>query len=642
MGAPGYIAAFQHIHNLFEAAGATNVAFVWSVDASPTGGPNAADFYPGGSEVDWVAADAGARPGDQLPSAASPTEFGSWYSAFSSAGKPMMVSSTGAGSGLQSAYLGQILADLPNQYPQVKALVYFDAPERSSGDQYQLDVAGAASFRQLAASPAFTPDRSLTTTTISAPQSSVPVGTTLTLNASVNASDNGGSVSFVDNGEVIKDCAFIPITTRASCRATASGAGTHSFLALYGGDAAFSPSTSVPLTVTVAPVSAPKASQQGPANAPTLNAPGPTASVASTATSLASSGPPVPAAGSAYLGSFVDPSGSSLRFKDPTGGIASLPSELAALPAVQASLGRPLSIVPVFLDWRDPITVTELDRVAATGGIPMITWNCGDTDANVTAGLDDGNINLVATTLARFGQPVFVRWFPDPNVNTAASKACLGGGGAAGYVAAYRYIHGKMAAAGAANVTYVWSVDTTTPHGDPSWGSYYPGPADVDWIGADGDASSSQTATVASDFGAWYAEFSADKPLMISQTAAIPSLQAEYIDQLSSVPSQYPQIRAVVYFDAPDFSSGRSYELQPQSAGAQRLAAMSDLPSFQPARATTTTTVTSSEGTVAQGQTEQLTAQVATPGPRRSSHLLRQRVGHLGLRGRAARRRREL
>ncbi len=614
-GAPGYIAAFQHIHSLFEAAGATNVAFVWSVDASAAGGPNAAAYYPGGSAVDWIAADGRAMPGDKAPPAAPSKEFGSWYSAFSSAGKPMMVSSIGADSGAQPAYLAQILSEFPSQFPQVKALVYFDAPQWSSGDQDQLDTAGAASFRQLAAAPGFTPNRSLTTTTISAPRSSVPVGTALTLHASVNASDGSGSVSFVDNGEVIEGCAFIPITTPAMCQTAAVAPGAQSFAALYGGDAAFSPSTSVPLTVTVAPLSVPKLSQQSPASAPTSTHPGPTASVTHAAQSPDSSGPPVPPTGSAYLGSFVDPSGSSLRVKDPTGGIASLPSELAALPAVQETLGRPLSVVPVFLDWGDPLTVTELDQVVATGGTPMITWNCGDTDANVTAGLDDGEINQVATTLAQFGLPVFLRWFPDPNRNTTASNACLGGNGAAGYVAAYRYIHDKLAAAGAANVTFVWSVNTTAPHGDPSWGTYYPGPADVDWIGADGYASSNLTATVASIFGAWYAEFSPDKPLMISQTAAIPSLQAQYIDQLSTVPSQYPQIRAVVYFDAPDVTSGRSYELQPQSAGAQRLSALSELPSFQPARAPTTAAVTSSESTVAQGQTAQLTAQVATPDP---------------------------
>ena len=106
------------------------------------------------------------------------------------------------------------------------------------------------------------------------------------------------------------------------------------------------------------------------------------------------------------------------------------------MPAVQQTLARPLSIVPVYLNLDDSITVTELDQVIATGGIPMITWSCGDTDANVTKGLDDSQINLVAAKSAQFRLPVFLRWFPDPNVENAAGRACLGSGGAAGYVAA--------------------------------------------------------------------------------------------------------------------------------------------------------------------------------------------------------------
>ena len=61
----------------------------------------------------------------------------------------MMVSSTGADTGSQPAYFGQILAALPGHYPQIKALVYFDAPDLASGDQYQLGTAGATSFQQV-------------------------------------------------------------------------------------------------------------------------------------------------------------------------------------------------------------------------------------------------------------------------------------------------------------------------------------------------------------------------------------------------------------------------------------------------------------------------------------------------------------
>ncbi len=352
-GAPGYIAAFQHIHNLFEAAGATNVAFVWSVRRIRPRRPEHGGLLPG-RERRRLDRRGRRRARRESGPAAFANEFGWWYSAFSSAGKPMMVSSTGADSGSQPAYLGQILSDLPSQYPQVKALVYFDAPE-SPGDQYQLDPAGAASFGQLAAAPAFTPNRSLSTTTIAAPQSSVPVGTMLTLHASVNASDNSGSVSFVDNGEAIKGCAFIPITTPASCQTAAVGAGTQSFVALYGGDAAFSPSTSVPLTVTVAPAGSPQVSERpGDRIDPDLDpfrSGRPRHERRNVARFLGS-----PRAGHGVgVSRFVRRSHRGLTAREEPVGWHRKPVErLAALPAVQETLGRPLSIVPVFLDWAIP------------------------------------------------------------------------------------------------------------------------------------------------------------------------------------------------------------------------------------------------------------------------------------------------
>ena len=118
--------------------------------------------------------------------------------------------------------------------------------------------------------------------------------------------------------------------------------------------------------------------------------------------------------------------------------------------------------MPIFLNWNDPITVTDLDQVVATGAIPMITWKCGAKDANVVAGRDDPQIDMLAAKLTQFQLPVFLRWFPDPGASTS-NYSCLAGGGAEGYVAAYRHIHDRLVAAGTSNVSFVWSVDTTAP-----------------------------------------------------------------------------------------------------------------------------------------------------------------------------------
>ena len=557
-GASGYVVAYQHIRDLFAAAGARNVAFVWSVATSSAADQQFANYYPGGDSVDWVGADGDAASGNVSQPTAFSSQFGAWYSAFSTAGKPMMVSSTGTDAAAQPAYLGQVLSDLPSEYPLMKAVVYFDGPDMASGDQDQLGGAGLASLGYLMASPYFNPTRAATVTTVSSSQVSVQAGATVTLSASVNAGDNSGSLSFLDNGAVVAGCLLLPFRAPPSCTTPGLSAGVQTIVALYTGDSAFAPSTSAPITVTVLGESHPSASSS-PTGEPTSTSTSTTTTTAAPVGATASgtpggpaptSGPvSVPATGSTYLGAFVDPSGSSLRWGNPTGGISSLSSELAALPAVEQTVGRPLSIVPVYLNWRDTITATELDQVIATGAIPMVTWNCGDTDARVLAGRDDARIDEVAAVLAHFQFPVFLRWFPDPNVKTTAGDACLGGRGAKGYVAAYRHLHQQVVADGATNVAFVWSVDTTTPQASGSWGSFYPGAQYVNWIGADGYATTSTTANVSNDFGTWYATYSADKPLMIAETAAIPGLQAQYIDQLSTVPTRYPGIRAVVYFD---------------------------------------------------------------------------------------------
>ncbi len=136
--------------------------------------------------------------------------------------------------------------------------------------------------------------------------------------------------------------------------------------------------------------------------------------------------PVVPASGSAYLGAFVDPSGLALSGIAPLGGTGGVAAELDALPGVEQGLSRPLSIVEVDQGWSEPVDTAQLGQVEATGAIPMITWDCGDTDANVAAGADDTLITRFGHELNAFGAPVLVRWFPDPNAPNATAPGVPG------------------------------------------------------------------------------------------------------------------------------------------------------------------------------------------------------------------------
>lgn len=620
-GASGYVAAYQHIHSLFAAAGATNVAFVWSVDTSSTADPHFANYYPGGTVVDWIAADSGTARSDQSQPTAFISEFGRWYSAFAAAGKPMMVSSTGADTGSQPAYFGQILADLPGRYPQIKALVYFDVPEPASGDQYQLDAAGSTSFQQLAASPLFNPTRSPSQTTVSPSQTSIPIGTSLTLNASVDASDNSGSVSFLDNGSAIAGCVFVLITTPARCQTSLLAAGSHGITAVYSGDAAFSSSVSTQVAVTVIPlVTGTPAGGTSAIVAPSARAVTrhPVSTMPSTASDqqTPSQAPPVPGPGQAYLGAFVDPTGQAMSASNPTGGALSQPVELANAPSFNASLARPLSLMSIYLNWSNTVLVTQLDRVWAQGSIPMITWNCGDSDWDVATGKDDALISAVAQKLAAAGIPILLRWYPDPNDQQSASaRNCLlnvpnSVGPAAAYRAAYQHIHDVFAAAGATNVSFVWSVDTT---GGQGWSSYYPGDADVDWIGADISYSSAGGSSdpFSDAVQQWYDTYAGTgKPLIVSSLAAIPGSQGQYLQHVANdLPGLFPQIKGIVYFDGPDRVNSVHYSLNGQ--GLLGFDALSSQALFSPSRQQTDVSATASSGSVAESEVVKITASLA-------------------------------
>ncbi len=563
-GASGFVAAYRHIHSLFEAAGATNVAFVWSVATSAGVDPNFASYYPGAGLVDWIAADGSPSPGARPQPAVYSPEFESWYATFSPAGKPMMISSAGADTGSQTAYFAQMLSVLPARYPAIRAFVYFDAPDVVTGDQYQLDAAGSASLRALAASPSFHPSRAQTVTTVMTSQSSVALGATLTLSASVDAEDNSGSVSFLDGGRVIRGCLFIPIRMAPSCQTSQLGAGTQRIVAVYGGDSAFSPSTSAPVTVAVVAAVAPvngssqglstttSSTSPGPAVPPTSSAPAPTSSSAG-APRAQVQGPAVPASGQAYLGAFVDPTGQALTMANPTGGTYSLPIDVANAPSVDAGLARPLSITSIYLNWSNPVWITQIDQVWALGALPMITWNCGDSDWNVASGKDDALISAVAQKLAATHIPLFLRWYPDPNDQQSASaKSCLlnvpaSRDPASVYRAAFQHIHDLFAAAGASNVAFVWSVDASQGQGSAAWDTYYPGSAFVDWIGA--DSSYSRATNVHDPFGSafqpWYNEYSGSgKPLIVSSFGAVRGTQGQYLqDVANDLPTLFPKIK---------------------------------------------------------------------------------------------------
>lgn len=141
-----FIAAWRHVHQLFESAGAHNVIWVWVVTGQPGAAAFAARFWPGNAYVDWISWEAYSPNGCRTGSpdvrhvrsfAESALPFYQWLQSHGAqAGidihKPMMISEAGSalfGAGVEAAaeWYGQ-MASVLEAHPQIQAIGLWDRP----------------------------------------------------------------------------------------------------------------------------------------------------------------------------------------------------------------------------------------------------------------------------------------------------------------------------------------------------------------------------------------------------------------------------------------------------------------------------------------------------------------------------------
>ena len=233
---------------------------------------------------------------------------------------------------MQATYLNLLGSMLPTDFPLIKAVVYQDGRAPGpTGDPYDftLDQTGQSAFDSLSASPSFQSDQFPTSTTVSLSDASPPQGKVVTITAAVAGSDEGGSVSFADNGSPLSGCNDVQVLNAGSCETSSLAVGTNAITADYLGDAAYAPSESAPVRVAVSPA----VGEQGR--------------------------PYVPPVGTAYLGAWVRPL--------PVTKLTPVNQELSVLPTFNAGLGRSLSVVHVYQNWTSPPRPRSCRRCWPTG-----------------------------------------------------------------------------------------------------------------------------------------------------------------------------------------------------------------------------------------------------------------------------------
>lgn len=239
----------------------------------------------------------------------------------------------------------------------------------------------------------------------------------------------------------------------------------------------------------------------------------------------------------------------------PAGGSGTAADE-AAIAGLERVLGRKLAIDQFYVRWAAPLPLTLARWDLRQGTIPMISWG-GASASLIAAGTYDAQIRARALQLRALGGPVLLRWFWE--MDGASSRADAVSPTA--FIRAWRHIHDVFASVGADNVRWVWC-PTAAGFSTGRAQQFYPGSAYVDWIGADGynwypARPGARWASFGQIFSAFYRwGQQTGKPLIVGEFGvleAAPGAKAGWLTQAGrELRTQFPAIRAVVYFDSQD------------------------------------------------------------------------------------------
>lgn len=272
-----------------------------------------------------------------------------------------------------------------------------------------------------------------------------------------------------------------------------------------------------------------------------------------------------PAPGSIYFGAYVNTSGL-------IGG--GTPADTADL---EAELNRTLTLHTQFITFPGSLSGSRILDDYMHFRVPVIAWNCEYPDVQIASGQWDTQIAQSAAQAKGFGAPMFVSFFPDANLpNTSEPQPGAGGNrvrcwdgktdqrdgdfSPTEFIAAWQHVHTMFVNAGATNVIWVWITSADPAAQAPM--QYYPGDQFVDWVGM--DAFDLNGGSFASTFAAPYAALSGiGKPMMIANTGVSGAAQQQFFSAgAAALKSQFPQIKAFLYYDGVDYSNTENQDFR--------------------------------------------------------------------------------
>jgi hypothetical protein len=310
---------------------------------------------------------------------------------------------------------------------------------------------------------------------------------------------------------------------------------------------------------------------------------------------------PTPATSSIYWGAWI---GKQLTGNQP-------PWDMSAASKFEEMAGKKLSILNFSAPFANcpssgscsfyKFPVNEMNSIRAHGSIPFYSWASQSIPStkeepnfqlsDVIAGTYDSYIREFATAAKNWGHPFFLRFNWEMNGRWFPWSEGVNGNKSGEYVTAWRHVHDIFAAVGATNVTWVWCPNID-PNGEfLNLASQYPGDKYVDWTGLDGY----NFGTNPNRGDRWYSfdhqykatydkitgSIAPSKPLMISEIGSTEyggSKAAWIQDALAKIPTSYPKIRGLLWFE--QFDDGMDWPIETSASATSAFASGIQNPAY--------------------------------------------------------------
>jgi hypothetical protein len=249
--------------------------------------------------------------------------------------------------------------------------------------------------------------------------------------------------------------------------------------------------------------------------------------------------------------------------------------------------GKPVSIIHISSAWQRcadgkceyaPFDSAPLDLIRDHGALPLLTWGSWKSPLTLNGGPNQPDMQLAdiingdhdrflrswARAAKAWGMPFFVRFDPEMNLGGVRFPYQENGNGnkSGEFVQMWRHVVDVFASVRATNVTWVWCPNKESDNTIKPLANLFPGDAYVHWTcidaynwGTNPNGARSGWYSFETLVGPTYELITtriSSRPMMIGEFASteVGGSKAAWIsDMFSKLPTRFPSIRAIVWFN---------------------------------------------------------------------------------------------